>query len=661
MPDFELLFTPIKIGNRTIKNRICCSGHADALAEDGMPGDRERRYYEEKAIGGLGFMMCFGSASVHPTSTARDWNGVEVFDDRVIPYLEKFSATMHQYDVPVCCQITHRGRRGRSIDLWNRMYGPSDMREPNHRENTHPLDAAMIDQIIKAFADAAYRLKLGGFDGCEIMASHCHLIDQFWTLNANCRNDEYGAGSIASRMKFGIRVIEAVRERVGPDFIIGTRLTGDDLTERGLDNSQMQEICGRLNDLHLIDYFNVIGGSAETFVGEAAAVPNMSFQLGLYTYLAASIRQVVDVPVITFGRIVDPVQADKILVNGDADLVIMNRALIADPHMPNKALANQLDDIRQCMGYNEGCIDRIYTGRGVTCVQNPVIGRESTWAALPVSLTKKTIVVVGGGPAGLEAARVAAAQGHRVILFERTGELGGQTLIARLAPGRQDFDGATRWSALQCRKLGVEIRLNISPTVDDIESCKPDHVLVATGATARPPALDVASDHQLVSAWDVLQGKVGPFGKTLLVIDEEYGHQGPTTAAFLAERGHEVDLITSQETIGNYLGATTRPPLLTRLFKLGIQMFHHLRAIRLEDGCCIAANEWTGELNRVGPYDGFVYAYGGIRNETLSQPLKERGLKVDVIGDAFAPRSLQHAILEGHKFSRELSQPTSMK
>jgi len=652
MPDFEMLFTPIRVGPCTIKNRICCSGHADALAVDGMPGDRERRYYEEKAIGGVGFMMCFGSASVHPTSTARDWNGVELFDDRVIPYLKQFSDTMHRYDVPVCCQITHRGRRGRSVDLWNRMYGPSDMREPNHRENPRPLDASMIDMLVDAFASAANRLKLGGFDGCEIMASHCHLIDQFWTLNANQRSDEYGAGSMASRMKFGIRVIEAVREKVGPDFIVGTRITGDDLTERGLDNQQMQDICGRLNDLKMLDYFNVIGGSAETFVGEAAAVPNMSFKLGLYTYLAASIRQVVDVPVITFGRIVDPVQADKVLVNGEADLVIMNRALIADPHMPNKARANQLDEIRQCMGYNEGCIDRIYTGRGVTCVQNPIIGREAAWASLPMAAVKKLVVVVGGGPAGLESARVSAAQGHRVILFEKSGQLGGQTLIARLAPGRQDFDGATRWSSLQCGKMGVEFRMHSTPTADEIQGLKPDRVFVATGATARPHSLDDAQGHCIVSAWDVLLHQAKQLGKTVLVIDEEYGHQGPTTAAFLAEKGHEVDLITSQETIGNYLGSTTRPPLLTRLFKLGVQMFHHLEARRLENGCCIAANAWTGQLNQVGPYDGFVYAYGGISHDPLSEALKARGMNVEVIGDAFSPRSLQHAILEGHQFAR---------
>jgi len=198
MPDFAYLFNPVTIGSQQIKNRICCSAHADALAENGMPGERERRYYEEKSKGGAGFMMCFGSASVHPSSTARDWSGVELFDDRVIPHLAEFSQTMHRYAVPVVAQITHRGRRGRSIDLWNRLYGPSDAREPNHRENPHVLDPAMMDEIIAAFARAAGRLQQGGFDGCEVMASHCHLIDQFWSKNANRRSDEYGGDLAAS-------------------------------------------------------------------------------------------------------------------------------------------------------------------------------------------------------------------------------------------------------------------------------------------------------------------------------------------------------------------------------------------------------------------------------------------------------------------------------
>jgi thioredoxin reductase len=449
-------------------------------------------------------------------------------------------------------------------------------------------------------------------------------------------------------------VIEAVRERVGRDFIVGIRVTGDDFLQNGLDNPQMQEICGRLSELKLLDYFNVIGSSAETFVGEAAAVPNMSFKLGVYAQLCASIRQVVDVPVIATGRVVDPVQADKIIAAGQADLCIMNRALIADPHFPSKAQANALDEIRQCMGYNEGCIDRIYTGRGVTCVQNPVIGRELEWADLPPVTAKRRVVVVGGGPAGLEAARVAATRGHRVLLLERSDRLGGQTLIAHRAPGRQDFDGATRWSSLQCRKRGVEIRLNCEATVEKILAEQPDIVIIATGAVARTPHLEGLSTHRVASAWDVLQGRSDDLGQVVLVIDEEYGHQAPTTAEFLVDLGKEVDLITSQETIANFLGATTRPPLLRRLFQKRVQIFNHLEAHALKDGCLVARNIWTGELNEVGPYDGFVYAYGGISVDTLSRPLRDRGATVHVVGDAFAPRSLQHAILEGHRCGRDV-------
>jgi 2,4-dienoyl-CoA reductase-like NADH-dependent reductase (Old Yellow Enzyme family)/thioredoxin reductase len=652
MAEFQHLFTPIQIGHRTVKNRICCSAHADALAVDGMPQDAERRYYEEKARGGVGFMMCFGSASVHPTSTARDWNGVELFDDRVIPYLQKFSDTMHQYDVPVICQLTHRGRRGRSNDHWNRMYAPSDVREPNHRETPHPLESAMIDELVESFAAAAGRLQAGGFDGCEIMASACHLIDQFWTLNVNHREDAYG-GDLDNRLRFGMRVIDAVRERVGSEFIVGIRVTGDDFTERGLDNQQMLEICERIDAPGKLDYFNVNAATAETYVGEAASVPNMAFELGCYTHLSASIRKVVRVPVMATGRIVDPVQADRIIAEGQADLCIMNRALIADPHLPNKAKAQRLEDIRQCMGYNEGCIDRIYTGRGVTCVQNPVIGREERWAELGHADVRKRVVVVGGGPAGLEAARVAAGRGHDVVLFERQAELGGQTLIAKLAPSRRDFDGATRWSSQQCRKLGVDLRLEVDADVSRVLAEQPDAVILATGARARRPALEGMDSARVVSGWDVLLGEPD-LGDVVIVIDEEYGHQAPSIAEFLLDQGKQVDLVTSQEKIGTFLGATTRPPLLTRLFGKGGQIFPHLEARAIRDGKLVANNIWTGAAHEMGPYDAFVYAYGGVHYDPLSEALERQGFAVEVIGDAFSPRSLQHAILEGHSYGRKI-------
>jgi len=648
---FQSLFSPIEIGHLQIKNRICCSAHADSLAEDGMPTDRTVRYYEMKAKGGVGFMMCFGSASVHETSPAKDWNGIELFTDRVIPYLETFSQTMHKYNVPVVCQITHRGRRGRSLDTFERMFSPSDVREPNHRETPHPLDTKTMKLFIGSYADAALRLKLGGFDGCEVNASHGHLIDQFWSLNTNKRNDNYG-GTLENRLRFGVEVISAIREKVGRDFIVGIRVTGDDFVDGGLDNTLCQEIAGMLSDLKMLDYFNIIGATAETYNGEAAAVPDMSFPLAIYAPLVASIRSVVDVPVIATGRINDPVVAEKILNDGQADLCIMNRALIADPDFPNKAKEGKTEDIRQCMGYNEGCIDRIYTGRGVTCVQNAMIGREKEWAEISRAQTNKKTVIVGGGPAGLECARVARLRGHEVILFEKKQELGGQTLIAKRAPGREDFDGACRYMALQCKKLGVDIRMGMEATEEAILNEAPNVVVIATGARPFKPDLPGIEDYAY-NAWEVLEG-IGVPGSKVLVIDEEYGRQALSAAEFLLDQQKEVEVVTSEKALGTFLGYTTAPPVFRNFFIKGGKVHNNLQVLEIQSDQVTARNVWSGQEEILGPYDSFVYAYGGQAHCGLEKTLSNKVERVELIGDCFAPRTLQHAILEGHRLAREL-------
>ena len=648
-PVFKHLFTPLQLRHVTVKNRIVSSAHADALAEDGMPKEKARCYYEEKAKGGVGLLMCFGSAGVHPTSPAQDWHGVELFEDRVIPYLAEFAETMHAYNVPVISQITHRGRRGRSVDRMHRMYGPSPIREPNHRETPHTLDEETITEFVRAFSDAAWRLKQGNFDGCEVNASHCHLIDQFWTQNANRRTDEYG-GALSNRLRFGTRVIEAIRERCGDDFIIGIRITGDDFTKGGLDNTMMQEIAGKLDGLRILDYFSVIGATAETFVGEAAAVPDMTFPHATYAPLAASIKGVVSVPVITAGRVTHPMQAEEIVSNEQADLVIMTRALIADPQAPHKAMAGQLDDIRLCQGYNEGCIDRIYTGRGVTCVQNATIGRETELGALTPAEQPRKVVVVGGGPAGLEAARIARRRRHEVVLMEKSGKLGGQTLIGAKAPLRGEFSGATEWMSEQCRKSGVEVQLNCEATVELILSENPDVVVVATGA--RPLIPELPGVENTVDAWSVLNGNV-PEGERVVVIDEEYGFQGPSVAELLLDLGKSVEIITSMEAIGTLLGATTRPPVYQRLFRKGIVIHPHLNVRAIEGGTLITENAWAETKGELTGYDAVVYAFGGQAVDELSQLLQNE-VTCSVVGDAFAPRTLQHAIMEGHTFGRKI-------
>lgn len=648
---FPNLFSPIRIGPRTVQNRICLSAHADSLAENGLPTERTIRYYEARARGGVGLLMCFGSASVHPTSSARVWNGVELFDDRVIPHLRTFADVMHAHGVPCVAQITHKGRRGRSEgNDFRRLYAPSAVREPNHRETPHPLDHATIREIVGAFAAAAARLKQGGFDGCEVMASACHLVDQFWTPRVNRRTDQYG-GELAGRLRFAVEVLSAIRERVGADFIVGIRMTGDEMLPDGLDTTACQEIAAGLDAQGLLDYFNVVGATCETYATEAATVPDMSFPLALYAPLAAAIKAAVRVPVIATGRINDAALAERLLREGQADLCVMTRALIADPELPAKARAGRLDDIRPCVGYNSGCIDRIYTGKAVGCVQNAVAGRELEWSELPAAARPLSVVVVGGGPAGLECARVARLRGHRVVLFEQGQELGGQTLIARRAPGRQDFDGACRYTEAQCRKLGVEIRPGVRADAETVLRESPDVAVLATGARALAP--DLPGLAPAASAWDVLAGREVA-GQRVLVIDEEYGQQAPSAAEYLLDRGRQVAIVTSERTIGGFLGATTAPPVFERLFTKGVTLHCHLQVIALEPARAIARNVWSHREEALGPFDAFVYAYGGESVCDLQRELAGRVTRLELIGDCFAPRTLQHAILEGHRLARML-------
>jgi mycofactocin system FadH/OYE family oxidoreductase 2 len=652
---YPMLFSPITINKVAIKNRIVSTAHATAYAIDGHPKEKYRRYYERKARGGVGLIITFGSASVHPNSSVAEWNGVAVWDDSIVPDLAAMADVVHRHGAKIFCQLTHMGRRGTSINSSRPLFAPSPVSEPAHRERPKQMEIEEIREVVRAWADAADRVKRGGYDGVEITSYGGHLLEQFWAPHVNKRTDEYG-GSLENRMRLTVEVIEAVRERVGPDFVVGFRMTGDQLLKGGLGHDQMKEIAARLGELKLLDYFNISGSTGETAELQAKTVPSLDNPLGVFNKYASSIREVVDVPVLVAGRIVEPRMAEAALQRGDADLIGMTRSLIADPDLPKKALAGEPNEIRLCTGANEGCIGRLFQGLPIRCVQNPLIGHEDELDALEPAAEIKKVVVVGGGPGGMEAARVAAERGHHVVLFERTSKLGGQVRAAALAPNRAEYGRAINWLSHQIEKLGVGIRFDTDANIKTIFSERPDSVIVATGATPRLPTFPVSNTAMVVTCDDVLYGKVAiEPGMRCLVIDDDAHMRGPGAAEALLDAGAKVEIITKEMTVGLDIDPTLKPALFRRLFEKGVVMSPHTAAAEVRDGSVLVEHIYANSQREI-PVDLVVFALGGEAREELYFELKNEAPELEMrrVGDCVAPRQLYDALLEATRAARAI-------
>ncbi|MEQ6888729.1 dimethylglycine demethylation protein DgcA [Halomonas sp. CS7] len=632
---FDAIFQPIQIGNLTIRNRVVSTAHAEVHATDGgMTTDRYVKYYEEKAKGGVGLSICGGSSVVSIDSPQGWWSSVNLATDRIIPHFQNLADAVHKHGGKIMIQITHMGRRSRWDGFdWSTLVSPSGIREPVHRSTCKTIEEEDIWRIIGDFAQAARRAKAGGLDGVELSAVHQHLIDQFWSPRVNKREDQWG-GSFENRMRFGMEVLKAVRAEVGDDFVVGMRICGDEFHPDGLSHEDMKQIAAYYDATGQVDFFGVIGSGCDTHDTLANVIPNMAYPPEPFLHLAAGIKEVVKAPVIHAQNIKDPNQAERILEGGYVDLVGMTRAHIADPHLIAKIKMGQVDQIKQCVGANY-CIDRQYQGLDVLCIQNAATSRE--YMGLPHIIEAsegptRTVVVVGGGPGGMEAARVAAERGHAVTLFEAADSLGGQITTASKAPQRDQIAGITRWYQLELARLGVDQRLGTRADEATILDLRPDIVVLATGGhpyLEQHPEWGYAENPEeslVVSTWDILNGRVEP-GKNVLIYDAICEFSGMSAADFLADKGAKVEIVTDDIKPGAAVGGTTFPTYYRSLYKKEVIMTSDLMLHKVyREGDSLVAvleNEYTGtQEERV--VDQVVVENGVRPDEALYYALKPR-------------------------------------
>jgi 2,4-dienoyl-CoA reductase-like NADH-dependent reductase (Old Yellow Enzyme family) len=654
------LLSPFILNKLTLRNRIVSTAHAEVYAEPGgLPGDRYIRYYEEKAKGGLGLAICGGSSPVAIDSPQGWWKSVNLSTDKIVEPLSRLAETMHKHGAKIMIQATHMGRRNAYHgEHWPHLMTPSGVREPVHRGNAKTIEVEEIRRIIQDFVAAAKRVKAAGMDGIEISAAHQHLIDQFWSPRTNFRTDEWG-GSLENRMRFGREVLMAVREAVGTDFVVGLRMCGDEFHEDGLDHETLKQIAQAMAETKLIDFISVVGSGADTHNTLANCMPPMALPPEPFVHLAAGIKSVVDIPVMHAQSIRDPNQAERILEAGMVDLVGMTRAQIADPHMVTKIRDGREDEIKQCVGANY-CIDRQYNGLDVLCVQNAATSREATMPHLIEKSAgpKRKVVVVGGGPGGLEAARVARSRGHDVVLFEKSDVVGGQINLAAKAPQREQMAGIVRWFDMETKRLGVDRRLGVTATAEMILAEQPDIVVLATGGrsyTGQVPAWGV-EDGLAVSAWDILSGTVEP-GKNVLVYDAMSTHAGSGVADFIATRGNAVEIVTPDVKIADDVGGTTFPVFYRRLYALDVVLTPNYWLDKVyRDGeklIAVIRNEYT-EAQEERAVDQVVIENGTTPNDGLYWALKDASLnkgQVD-IHKLFAsePQPVLSENLDGDRF-----------
>jgi 2,4-dienoyl-CoA reductase-like NADH-dependent reductase (Old Yellow Enzyme family) len=641
---YDSLFQPLYLGPTRIRNRIFNPPHGTTLGHQGVVTDDLIAYHQTRARGGVGLII-LESMTVHP-SYGFEESFLYAGSDRIIEGLNRLAGACRSEGVPVFGQLFHAGRAVRLSHDGSRplAYSASDVPDERYRVVPVPMPNEMVWELIDSYVNAAGRLADADLDGVEILASMGYLIAQFLNPQTNRREDEFG-GELENRMRFLRKIVRGCRKRIGIAKTLGIRITLDEKTENGMDSDEMLEVCKTLESDGDLDYFSVIAGSSSSPGGWIHVFPPMSVAPGFVADDAARLKQAVSKPVLVAGRINQPQLALEIFEQGKADMIGLARALIADPEFVNKMRSGEVDDIRACVGCNQACVGHRLAHFPVSCIQNPFSGREFRLKKLEPTESPKKILVVGGGPAGMKAAVTAAERGHQVQLHEKNATLGGQVRLAEALPGRAEFGGVTSNLQNELRKFNVDVVLNSSPDAALLSAEKPDHIVLATGATSRMPEVEVEGV-ELVDAWSIIRGEVEP-GKNVVIADWSCDWSGLGVAEKLARDGHYVRLMSGGCVAGESVQAIVRDQWIGVLHNLGVEMTPYARFYGAQEGSAFFQHMTGGDAIVCEDVDTLVTCFAAQSNRDCDWMGESDQIPVTRIGDAISPRTVEEAVLEG--------------